>query len=65
MATLLGMPRTAGSDAHSHHGVGCHVTVFEKDVRSEEEFLEELRAGRYRPATGLRAGNLTLYNPEV
>ncbi len=65
VAKLLGKPGTAGSDAHSHHGVGCHVTVFERDVRSEEEFLEELRAGRHRPGTGLRSGNLTLYNPEV
>ena len=65
VASLLDKPCTAGSDAHSHHGVGCHVTVFERHVKSEEEFLEELRAGRYQPATGLRAGKLSLYNPTV
>ena len=64
-ARLLGKPCTAGSDAHSHHGVGCHVTMFERDVRSEEEFLEELRAGRYQPVTGLRTGNPTPYKPDL
>ncbi len=65
VATLLGKPCTSGSDAHSHHGVGCHVTIFERVVRTEDEFLTELRAGRFRPATGLRSGELSLYNPEV
>ncbi len=65
VAGLLGKSRTAGSDAHSHHGVGCHVTVFEKDVKTEEEFLEELRAGRFHPATGLRSGNLKPYYPSI
>ena len=65
VASLLGKPGTSGSDAHSHHGVGCHVTIFERVVRTEEEFLVELRAGRFRPATGLRLGELSLYHPEV
>ncbi|MFQ5874209.1 MAG: CehA/McbA family metallohydrolase [Dehalococcoidia bacterium] len=65
VARLLERPCTAGSDAHSYHGVGCHVTIFERDVGSEEEFLEELKAGRFRPATGLRAGKLVPYEPSV
>ncbi|MFQ5934255.1 MAG: PHP domain-containing protein, partial [Dehalococcoidia bacterium] len=65
VARLLGKSATAGSDAHSHHGVGCHVTLFEKDIESEEQLLEELRAGRFRPATGLRVGKLAPYNPSI
>ena len=63
VAQILGKPCTAGSDAHSHHGVGCNVTVFDRDVGTDEELVMELRAGRYRPATGLRTGNLTFYAP--
>ncbi|MCH8089150.1 MAG: PHP domain-containing protein [Chloroflexi bacterium] len=64
VARILGKSRTAGSDAHSHHGVGCHVTVFERNVRTDEDLVTELRAGRFRPATGLRKGNLTFYEPD-
>ena len=63
VAQMLGKPCTAGSDAHSHHGVGCNVTVFERDIHTDEDLLVELRAGRYRPGTGLRQGALSIYNP--
>lgn len=63
VAKHLAKPCTGGSDAHSHHGVGCNVTVFDRDVCSDDELVAELRAGRYRPATGLRNGTLTLYDP--
>lgn len=64
VAQMLGKPCTAGSDAHSHHGVGCNVTVFERDVNTDEDLVAELKAGRFRPATGLRQGALSIYNPE-
>ncbi len=64
VAQMLGKPCTAGSDAHSHHGVGCNVTLFERDVYTDEDLVAELRAGRFRPATGLRQGALSMYNPD-
>ena len=39
---------TAGSDAHNVDGVGDCVTILHKMVASEEEFLNEVRSGRYR-----------------
>ncbi len=63
VAQMLGKPCTGGSDAHSHHGVGCNVTLFERDIYTDEELVAELKAGRYRPATGLRQGSLSIYNP--
>jgi len=45
----VGLPGIGGSDAHSMLGLGCCVTVFERPVRSEEELIEELRAGRFQP----------------
>ncbi|MDO8673217.1 MAG: PHP domain-containing protein [Dehalococcoidia bacterium] len=58
---LLGMRGTGGSDAHSTHGLGCCTTLFERDIASEEDLLDELRAGRFRPAAGLLTGELVLY----
>jgi hypothetical protein len=43
----LGLPGTGGSDAHRVDEVGRWVTVFEQDIRTELELLEELRAGRF------------------
>lgn len=58
VAQHLGHRATGGSDAHSVHGLGRCTTVFEDDIRSEEEFIQALRAGRYYAAYGLRAGKL-------
>ena len=46
----LGLPQTAGSDAHMPQEVGRYATLFEKDLESEEDMLVELQAGRFRPA---------------
>jgi len=57
VARRLGKPQTAGSDAHMPLEVGRYATVFEKDLESEEDMLEELRAGRFRPGRrGMLAG---------
>jgi len=51
VARCLGLPGTAGSDAHWPMEVGRrYATVFEKELVSEEEMLEELQAGRFYPA---------------
>jgi predicted metal-dependent phosphoesterase TrpH len=49
-ARMLGKPGVAGSDAHTYMEVGRCVTIFQRAVRSEEELIEELRAGRHRLA---------------
>ncbi len=47
VAEKIGLPGTGGSDAHRVDEVGRWVTVFEKDIRTEQELLDELRAGRF------------------
>lgn len=54
VAEKLGLGMAGGSDSHSADGVGMCVTVFERTITCWEEFLEELRAGRYM-AEDLRA----------
>jgi hypothetical protein len=44
--TKLGLPGTGGSDAHQIQAIGSCVTIFENEVRSEEDFIREIRAGR-------------------
>ena len=47
VAAKLGLPGTGGSDAHRVDEVGRWVTVFEKDIHTEKELVEELHAGRF------------------
>ncbi len=47
LALALPLPGIGGSDAHSAREAGTAATDFEREVRWEREFLEELRAGRY------------------
>ena len=47
VAAQLGLPGTAGSDAHVADEVGKWVTEFERAIESEQDLLEELRAGRF------------------
>ena len=60
-ASLLRLPVTGGSDAHSVHGLGRYVTAFADEIHTEAEFLTALRSGSYFPAVGLRAGQLRPY----
>jgi len=46
-ARMLGKEGVAGSDAHTYTEVGRCVTIFQRAVGSEQELIEELRAGRY------------------
>ena len=57
VTTHLGVKATGGSDAHSDAGLGCYATFFERGISTEIEFLEELRAGRFYPVSGLLQGN--------
>jgi predicted metal-dependent phosphoesterase TrpH len=42
----LGLPGTGGSDAHQVHEIGTCLTLFEKEVRNEEDFIRQIRDGR-------------------
>ncbi len=58
VAQAIGKPGTGGSDAHSTQGIGTYCIVFERDVKSQEELLAELHAGRFHAGHGLLDGNL-------
>jgi histidinol phosphatase-like PHP family hydrolase len=47
VAARVGLPGTAGSDAHRLDEVGKWVTDFERPIENEQELVEELRAGRF------------------
>lgn len=53
LAYSLRLPGIGGSDAHAVSEVGSCATRFEREVRTEEDLLRELRAGRYQ-AVALR-----------
>ncbi len=58
VAQTLGKRGTGGSDAHSTQGIGFYCTVFERNLTSQEELLQELHAGRFHAAHGLLDGEL-------
>jgi predicted metal-dependent phosphoesterase TrpH len=47
VAERLGLFGAAGSDAHRLEEVGRCVTVFQREVQTERELVEELRSGRF------------------
>ncbi len=47
VAARVGLPCTAGSDAHRREEVGKWVTDFDRPIENERELVEELRAGRF------------------
>ncbi|MDP3766487.1 MAG: PHP-associated domain-containing protein, partial [Dehalococcoidia bacterium] len=48
LCELMEMRGTAGSDAHARIDIARCATQFERDIRTVEELIEELRAGRFR-----------------
>jgi predicted metal-dependent phosphoesterase TrpH len=56
VATILGTPMTAGSDAHSTSGIGACVTVFPEPLHSTQQMLGHLHAGRTVPYLGGEGG---------
>ncbi|MCK5916361.1 MAG: PHP domain-containing protein, partial [Deltaproteobacteria bacterium] len=51
VANGLGLPATGGSDAHDVSTVGLYATAFEQAIDSEEDLLDALKKGKYRPVT--------------
>ena len=49
----LNLKGAGGSDAHNVASVGWCVTIFENRIKSEEELIAEIRAGKFRGANGL------------
>ena len=58
LVRAMGMPATGGTDSHQITDIGKTATYFERDVRSERELIEEIRAGRIY-AVDLSRGGLT------
>jgi predicted metal-dependent phosphoesterase TrpH len=50
MAGKYGLPGVGGSDAHFLMQVGRCLTVFERDILTEEDLIGEIKAGRCRAA---------------
>ena len=50
VARHLGRKVTGGSDAHSQHGLGGCVTVFNGEINNQEGFINALRTGEFYPA---------------
>jgi len=48
VAEKLSLPGTGGSDAHRVDEIGTWATVFEKEIESEIELVQELHAGRFK-----------------
>jgi predicted metal-dependent phosphoesterase TrpH len=62
VAKILGKPGTAGSDAHSRQGIGYFACVFEEQIETTEQFLDQLHKGRFFPGRELPSGNLNNYS---
>lgn len=58
VARHLGFIGTGGSDAHSTHGIGKCVTVFDGDIHSESDLIDALKSKAFSPAEGLHVGAL-------
>jgi predicted metal-dependent phosphoesterase TrpH len=52
VAEKLGLPGTAGSDAHRVDEIATAVTLFDDDIRDEEQLVTALHAGRFRVERG-------------
>ena len=66
VAGLLCKKGTGGSDAHSMQGIAKGATMFDGDIRGQEDMLEALRAGAFTPIEGFNSGRISYYgNPGV
>ena len=50
LSQRLGLPQAAGSDAHTSSDVGACATQFDREISGLDDLIEELKAGRIRPA---------------
>ncbi len=51
MAARYDLKTTGGSDAHAVDEIGTCVTVFESSITTDEDLLNELKAGRFAGAS--------------
>ena len=58
VAKILGKPGTGGSDAHSTQGIGYFTAVFEEDLETQAQMVEQMHKGRFFPGRGLAEGKL-------
>lgn len=58
VAKILGKPGTGGSDAHSTQGIGYFTAVFEENLESPAQMVEQMHKGRFYPGRGLAQGEL-------
>ncbi|MBA4180282.1 MAG: metal-dependent phosphoesterase [Anaerolinea sp.] len=58
VAKILGKPGTGGSDAHSTQGIGYFTAVFEEDLESPAQMVEQMHKGRFFPGRNLAEGKL-------
>ena len=63
VARHRGLTGTGGSDAHSVHGLGNCVTVFQGDIRSEADLIEAIKAKAYSPVQGFHIGQPQTFGP--
>jgi len=50
VATRLSLPAVAASDAHERKDIGRCATEFERKITGLGDLIEELKAGRFKPA---------------
>ena len=48
VSQILGLPGVVGSDAHRIDEIGRWVMDFERDIETESELIEEMKAGNYK-----------------
>jgi len=65
VARQRGHSGTGGSDAHSTHGLGKCVTVFDGDIRSEKDLIEAIRAKAFKAVEGFHLGQFNTYDIEA
>jgi predicted metal-dependent phosphoesterase TrpH len=53
VAGCLQMKGTGGSDAHGITAVGTCYTHFEREIRNEQDFIKEIREGRFKAGNEL------------
>lgn len=58
VAQALGKPMVGGSDAHSTHGLGRFVTVFDDAFHDRDSFMKTLHAGHFHAAIRTSDGKL-------
>jgi hypothetical protein len=51
LCDFMGKPGTAGTDAHALGDIGKCATRFQRRIATLEDLIEELKAGRFEPAS--------------